>query len=228
MMPMPEKTMTAKAVKSKILVVDDHPVFREGLVRVLNQEKDMHVVGEAATATEALKSLSTLHPHMAIIDISLESSNGIELARTLRARLPAIRLLILSVHNETLYAERALRAGANGYVMKKASSEQLVEAVRTVLAGQTYVSSALRELMFKKLSNPAELHAASPLELLSDREVEVFQFIGRGYGTRQIADELHLSMKTVESHREHIRKKLRLENTFELVQHAISWAQAEY
>lgn len=225
---MPEKSTAAKTAKSKILVVDDHPVFREGLVRVLNQEKDMQVVGEAANAEVALQSVAALHPQMAIIDISLESSNGIELARTLRTRLPAIRILILSLHNEMLYAERALRAGANGYVMKKESSEQLVEAVRTVLEGHTHVSNPLREMMFKKLSNPVELRASSPLELLSDREFEVFQFIGKGYGTRQIADELHLSMKTVESHREHIRKKMRLENSFELVQYAISWTQAEY
>jgi DNA-binding NarL/FixJ family response regulator len=213
--------------KRKVLVVDDHPVFREGLVRVLNQEKDLQVVGEAANAHDALKEAAALGPDLVMIDISLEESNGLDLARALRDQIPAIRILVLSMHKENLHAERALRAGANGYIMKRESGSRLLEAVRQVLAGQTYVSEPIKELLLQKVSASPDAVSQSPADLLSDREFEVFQLIGQGYGTRQIADELHVSMKTVESHREHIRDKMQLASTFELVQRAIHWLHSE-
>jgi DNA-binding NarL/FixJ family response regulator len=218
-MPMPSK--------KRVLVVDDHPVFREGLVRVLNQEKDLQVVGEAANAPDALKAAAALGPDLAIIDISLEESNGLDLARSLRDQIPSIRILVLSMHKENLHAERALRAGANGYIMKRESGSRLLEAVRQVLAGQTYVSEPIKELLLQKVTASPEAMSQSPADLLSDREFEVFQLIGQGYGTRQIAEELHVSMKTVESHREHIRDKMQLASTFELVQRAIHWLHSE-
>lgn len=209
--------------KQKILIVDDHPVFREGLVRILNQVKEWLVVGEAASATEAMKMLSTLHPDLVIVDFALEGSNGIDLVRDLRTRKTEIRLLMLSMHKESLYAERALRAGANGYIMKKESGAKLLDAVRQVLKGQTYLSDTMKEAVLQKLTGSSVDVSQTPEELLSDREFEIFQLIGQGYGTRQIADELSLSIKTVESHREHIRDKMHLASTFELVQSAIHW-----
>jgi len=213
--------------KHRILVVDDHPVFREGLVRVLTREKNLEVVGEASNATDALKEAISLKPDLVLVDISLDGSNGIDLVRILRGRIPAIRILMLSMHKEVLHAERALRAGANGYIMKRESGRQLVETIRQVLNGQTYVSEAMKELLLQKLTSSSDAKSQSPADLLSDREFEIFQLIGQGYGTRQIADELHVSMKTVESHREHIREKMHLGSTFELVQCAIHWIHSE-
>lgn len=214
-------------LKKRVFVVDDHAVFRDGLVRILQQEKDLEVCGEATDAGEALKELEKMKPDLAIIDISLEGANGIDLTKTVRARFPAMRILVLSMHKESLYAERALRAGANGYIMKRESGATLLEAVRRILQGSIYVSEKLNELLLHRVSNPGHEHGASPVDQLSDRELEVFQLIGHGYGTRQIAEKLNLSMKTVESHREHIRDKLDIVNTFELVRFAIHWIKQE-
>ncbi len=215
------------SAKHRILVVDDHPVFREGLVRVLSQEKDLQVVGEFASAAEAIKAMSTLKPELAILDISLEDSNGLDLASTLRKQVPHILILILSMHKESVHAEKALRTGANGYIMKRESGPQLLGAIRQVLSGRIYLSEPTRELLLRKISAAPGPDSQSPDDLLSDREFEVFQLIGKGYGTRQIADELHISMKTVESHREHIRDKMHIPSTFELVRRAIHWMHAE-
>jgi DNA-binding NarL/FixJ family response regulator len=209
--------------KSKILVVDDHGVFRDGLVRLINHEKDLVVCGEAADAPQALKLLQSVKPDVVIIDISLEGMNGIDLTRNIRARLPQVLILVLSMYKESLYAERALRAGANGYIMKRESGRALLSAVRHVLHGHTYVSEDLNRTILNGLVNSRDDFKFSPIERLSDRELEIFQLIGQGYGTKQIADELHISMKTVETHREHIRDKVNLKNTFELVQSAIQW-----
>jgi DNA-binding NarL/FixJ family response regulator len=209
--------------RHKILIVDDHPVFREGLIRILNQVKEWQVVGEASGSADAMKLVGTLRPELAIIDFSLEGSNGIDLIRDVRSRHAEIRILMLSMHKESLYAERALRAGANGYIMKSESGARLVESIRQVLSGQTYVSETMKEALLQKLTGSSRDVSQAPEELLSDREFEIFQLIGQGYGTRQIADDLSLSIKTVESHREHIRDKMHLATTFELVQSAIHW-----
>jgi len=215
------------SLKSKILVVDDHPVFREGLVRVLNEEKDLTVCGEAADAVEALRLLRTLKPDLVVVDISLEGMSGIDLTKSIRAHHPHLFILVLSMHKESLYAERALRAGANGYLMKRESGRRLLGAIRHVLQGQTYVSDDFKEHILRGAMGAKEGMESSPAKRLSDREFEIFRMIGQGYGTRQIAEQLNLSMKTVETHREHIREKMNLRNTFELVQQAIQWGHAE-
>jgi len=207
----------------KVLIVDDHAVFREGLLRILSQEKDLTVCGEVEDATTALQKVAQLKPDLAIIDVSLEGMSGIDLTKQLRSRHPALRILVLSMHKETLHAERALRAGAHGYIMKRESGRKLLGAIRHVLQGHTYISEEFSEHMLGNLSPRTGKKSVSPIERLSDRELEVFRLIGQGYGTRQMADSLHLSIKTIEFHRESIRAKLNLKNTFELVQHAIHW-----
>jgi DNA-binding NarL/FixJ family response regulator len=210
-----------------VFIVDDHPVFREGLARIINQEKDLVVCGQAADAAEALQGAASAKPDAVVIDISLEGTNGIDLAKALRARLPDTRLLILSMHPESLYAERALRAGANGYVMKRESGRKLLAAIRCVLEGKTHVSPELNELILRRVSTPRPDSARSSIERLSDRELEVFQLIGQGVGSRQIAERLGVSVKTVATHREHIKEKLHLDTTSALVQRAIHWVHRE-
>jgi DNA-binding NarL/FixJ family response regulator len=213
------------ATVCRIFLIDDHVLLREGLAKIL-EEQGFFVCGQAEDATSALPLIHTLKPDLAIIDISLEGLNGLDLTKQLRAKLPRLRILVLSMHKEQLYAERALRAGANGYLMKQVTGNQLFEAVRTIMKGQTYVSPAMRDLMNQQIDTGGRPHdKISPVESLSNRELEVFQLIAKGYGTRQIADALHVSIKTVETHREHIREKLRVETTFELVQYALAWAQ---
>jgi len=213
-------------MKTKILIVDDHGVFREGLVRILSQEKEWEVCGEAEDGVEALRLAAQFNPQLVIVDLSMEGMSGMDLTKTLRTRFPSLRILVLSMHKETLHAQRALKAGANGYIMKRESGKKLVTAIRHVLNGQTYVSEELNEYLLGRISNP-KADSASPVEALSDRELEIFQLIGQGYGTRQIAESLHISMKTVEFHKENIRAKLQLNSTFELVQRAIHWTHHE-
>lgn len=213
--------------KRRLFIIDDHPVFREGLVRIINQEKDLTVCGEASDAAEALRQIEAMKPDMAMIDISLEGMNGIDLTKTLRNRFPSLKLLILSMHPESLYAERALRAGANGYVMKRESGRKLLSAIRHVLEGKTHISPELNELLLQTLSHPEKNKKTSAVGQLSDRELEVFQLIGQGFSTRQIAEKLNVSMKTVETHREHIKEKMSLSSTSDLVQRAIHWIHRE-
>jgi DNA-binding NarL/FixJ family response regulator len=208
-----------------VLIVDDHPVFREGLARVIDQERDLVVCGEAADGAEALLRAESLRPDLVVIDIALDGMNGIELAKALRSRVPDARLLVVSMYPESLYGERALRAGADGYVMKRESGRALLGAMRRVLAGNTHVSPDLNNAILQKLSGRGDHAAATDIERLSDREFEVFQLIGQGLGTREIAERLNVSMKTVETHREHIKEKLHVERTAELVQRAIHWTR---
>ena len=218
---MKSKVSEVKKKSHKILMVDDHAIFREGLSRLLQNEKGLVVCGEATDAEEALKKIELLKPDLVIVDISLGGMNGIDLTKSLRTKYPLLFILVLSMHKEALYAERALRAGANGYIMKKESGAKLLDAIGRVLQGQTYVSNDLNESILQKMTSSGRGVSGPLLDTLSDRELEVFQFVGQGYGTRQIAQELNISMKTVESHREHIREKLGLKTNFELVQHAI-------
>jgi len=208
-------------VKYKVLIVDDHAVFRDGLQRLISLEPDLTVCGQAEDADEAIEKALQLKPDLAIVDVSLEGTDGIDLTKTLRARFPKMRILVLSMYKEMLYAERALRAGANGYIMKRESGETLIVAMRQVLSGQTYVSQEFNARLLEKMSYQKTTPQESSLESLTDRELEIFRLIGQGYGTKQMADELHLSMKTVIFHRANIRTKLNLSNTFELVQLAI-------
>jgi DNA-binding NarL/FixJ family response regulator len=210
----------------QVLIVDDHPVTRVGLHELLRGERDILVCGEAADAEEAIEVAARLKPDLAVVDISMRGVNGLELIKTLRSRLKSVQILVLSMHDEALYAERALRAGAKGYVMKNESADTILEAVRSVARGQVYFSERIGERIAKGVAGGRPLFDAAPLKKLTDRELEVFEFIGRGVPTREIADRLHLSVKTIEAHRSKIKKKLRLISGVELLQRAVQWVQS--
>ena len=211
-----------------IVLVDDHPVMRKGLALTLDAEMDLSVVGQMSSAEEAMDEIERLEPDLAIIDISLPGMSGMELVKHLQARMPEVRTLVVSRHDESLYAERAIRAGARGYIMKLEAGEVIVKAVRQVMDGGIYVSDEINErLLLSMASGGRERISQSPLEVLSDRELEVFELTGRGTGTRDIAERLHLSVKTVESYRARIKKKLNLESATELMQHAVQWVESE-
>lgn len=215
--------------KARILIVDDHPIVREGLRDLIDQEPDLTVCGTAQNQLEALKALEALKPDAAVVDISLNKDmGGIELIKDIKIRYPNLPVLVLSMHDETLFAERALRAGAMGYVMKEQATENVMIALRKILRGEIYLNDRVAAKMLSRLVDKHPEQAAGPsVERLSDRELEVFEMIGHGIGTRQIADKLHLSVKTVEAHRMHIREKLKLQDATELLQYAIQWVQAE-
>lgn len=226
----PSKNNLAAAKKSptRILIVDDHPLLRQGIAQLINHEKDMMVCGEAENSHKALDAITETKPDVAIVDISLGGSSGIELLKNIKVRFPKLLVLILSMHDESVYAQRALRAGAAGYIMKQEATERVLTAVRKVLSGEVYLSEKLGTRMLNQLvGGRSATLSGSPIEELSDRELEVFGLIGQGHGTRPIAEKLHLSVKTIESHRAHIKEKLNLKNATELVHHAIQWAQSE-
>ncbi len=211
----------------KILIVDDHPLMRKGLALSLEAESDLTICGQVADAEEAMDALEKLDPDLAIVDISLPGMSGLELIKHMQALRPELRTLVVSRHDEALYAERAIRAGARGYVMKLEAGEMIVKAVRRVLAGGIYVSEEINERLLLGLAAGRQELAQSPLEVLSDRELEVFELTGRGLGTREIAERLHLSVKTVESYRARIKDKLNLKTAAELMQHAVQWVEGE-
>ena len=212
----------------KIVIIDDHPLMRKGLALSLDSEVDLSVVGQMNSAEEAMDDLERLEPDLAIIDISLPGMSGMELVKHLQARMPDVRTLVVSRHDESLYAERAIRAGARGYIMKLEAGDVIVKAVRHVMSGGIYVSDEINErLLLSMASGGRERITQSPLEVLSDRELEVFELTGRGIGTRDIAERPHLSVKTVESYRARIKKKLNLDSATELMQHAVQWVESE-
>lgn len=213
----------SKTAKYRILIVDDHPIVRQGLTEMINHQRDLAVCGAAEDAHRGLDLLQTTRPDLVIVDISLKGSNGLELLKNIRVRYPKTRVLVLSMHDEALYAVRALRAGAAGYIMKQEATHQVLAAIQRVLLGEIYLSERMEKRMMHQLVGGRSARTGSPIEDLSDRELEVFGLIGQGHGTRQIAEELHLSVKTIESHRAHIKEKLNLKNATELVQHAIQW-----
>ena len=213
--------------KIKVLLVDDHPLVREGLVNLINQQADLQICGEAGNEPQALELIRTVQPRVAIVDISLESGSGIELIKSIKAMFPAVTVLVLSMHDESLYAERALRAGARGYVMKREAAKKVIEAIRCVLAGQLYVSDKIAALMAEKFVKGRTDASASPIEQLSNRELEVFQLLGLGHNTRQIADHLHVGFKTVQAYCARIKEKLKLANATELLREAIRWQESQ-
>ncbi|HXJ57275.1 MAG TPA: response regulator transcription factor [Verrucomicrobiae bacterium] len=213
--------------KTKVLLVDDHPVLRAGLGRLINHEADMIVCGEAEDGPTAFDLAGTLTPDIAVIDVSLKGSNGIELIKNLKARFPELPTLVLSMHDESLYAERALRAGSLGYIMKEEAIEQVIAAIRKVMQGEIFLSERMKTKMLQQMANGKGKVVSSPIEQLTDRELEVFRLIGEGCSTRQIAGQLHLSVRTVEAYREYIKSKLNLKNATELVQHAFHWVHHE-
>jgi DNA-binding NarL/FixJ family response regulator len=213
--------------KKRILVVDDHPVVRQGLALLINREPDLVVCGEAEEAMGAMHILASARPDILIVDISLNGPDGLDLLKSIRNTHPALPVLILSMHDESIYAERALRAGANGYIMKQEATEKVLVAVRRILSGEIYVSDRIAGKMLKHYITGSGTLRSSSIADLSDRELEVFRLIGEGHGTRQIAEELHLSIKTVESYQAHIKEKLSLRSSRELMQHAIQWNMNE-
>lgn len=221
---MPEAIGETQRVPRRIFIVDDHPLVRLGLAQLIADEPDLEVCGEACDAPAAQRSVRELQPDLVIVDISLQRGNGIELTKTLKTHDPAVKVLIASVHDESLFAERALHAGASGYISKQEAADKVIDAIRQVLDGQIYLSPDMTNQLLHRLGNRQDDLLAGPsLKLLSDREWEVFELIGRGLATRQIAKQLHLSIKTIETHREHIKQKLHLTNSAELTRRAVQW-----
>jgi DNA-binding NarL/FixJ family response regulator len=215
------------AVKSKVLVVDDHPIVRQGLTLLINREPDLIVCGEAEDAHTAMLSLTVTRPDILVVDISLNGPDGLDLLKNIRTRHPDLPVLILSMHDESIYAERALRAGAQGYIMKQEATEKVLVALRRILSHEIYVSERIANRMLHRYIGSPNATRPSSITDLTDRELEVFRLIGEGHSTRQIAEDLHISVKTVESYQSHIKEKLSLRSARELVQHAIQWSVSQ-
>ena len=213
--------------KSKVLLVDDHPLVREWLANLINQQPDLQVCGEAANASEALELVGTARPVIAVVDISMDGGSGIELIKNIKALYPNVIVIVLSMHDEMLYAERALRAGARGYIMKREATKKILLALRAVLEGKLYISDKVNALMAEKFVEGRSAISESPVEQLSDRELEVFQLLGRGLSTRQIAENLNVSFKTVQAYCARIKDKLSLSNATELLREAILWHDSQ-
>src|ERR1700722_4021357 len=213
--------MTSRGKKKTVFIVDDHPLLRQGLALLVNREEDLIVCGEAEEAQTAMKEIEARRPDILIADISLNGQDGLELLKNLRALYPSLPVLILSMHDESIYAERALRARANGYIMKQEATEKVLVAVRRILGGDIYLSDRMANKLLHQYISGTAVDMRSRLSTLSDRELEVFRLIGEGRSTRQIAEKLHLSIKTVETYQAHIKDKLSLHSGRELVQHAI-------
>jgi DNA-binding NarL/FixJ family response regulator len=226
-MSAPKKTVPP-AAKKRILIVDDHPMMRQGLAQLIGNEPDLVVCSEAENAREALEAASKHLPDLMLADITLPDKSGLELIKDIQAIHPGLAVLVISMHDESLYAERVLRAGGRGYIMKQEGGRKLMEAIRQVLSGQIYVSEKMSARILEIFSGRrSETSRQSPLGNLSDREFEVFQLIGQGKGTQQIAQKLHLSVKTVEVHRVNIKAKLKLESAPELIRFAVRWVEAQ-
>ncbi len=212
--------------KTRVLVVDDHPIVRQGFAQLINSENDMEMAGEAAEPAQAMELLKSLKPDFVILDISLQGGNGLDLTKLMLTENPKLPILVVSMYDEGLYVERVLRAGAKGYLMKQEVTENIIHAIRKILAGELYVSERMGEALLHRLASGKPV-TESPVECLSDRELEVMQWVGQGRGTRQIAETLHVSVKTVESHYAKIKEKLNLKTANELIQYAVKWYHAD-
>jgi DNA-binding NarL/FixJ family response regulator len=210
----------------RLLIVDDHPLFRKGLAELIHSDANFAVCGEADNAAEAMEVIRKLNPDMAIVDLSLPGANGIELIKNIRAEFPSLPVLVLSMHDESLYALRALRAGADGYVMKHEAMANVIQAIREVFNGRPYLSPAMAAQVITKFAHRQAEGETDAVERLSDRELEILELIGKGNEVRQIAKLLHLSPKTVETHRAHIKDKLDLKNSREVARFARQWLSA--
>ena len=216
--------------KRKVFLVDDHPMVRERLAELINQEADLQVCGEAEDSIAATKLIGQLQPDLAIVDITLKDTYGIELVKTLKEREGHIPVLVLSMHDESVYGERAIRAGARGYLNKQEASKKVVAAIRSILAGEVFVSDKMKSAMLQKMAAGGQRGAGgggAPTDALSDRELEVFQLLGQGLAVRQIAEMLFVSVKTVEAHREHIKQKMNFKTSSELLRYAIQYSMKE-
>jgi DNA-binding NarL/FixJ family response regulator len=208
----------------KIMIVDDHPIVRQGLRMIIEREEDFSICAEASNANEAIRIIGDCDPDVVIVDISLDgSTNGIELVRAIKDRYPGVLSLVLSMYDESLYAERAIRAGASGYVMKKEADNNIINAIRLILKGDLYLSDDISKSIVKKLLHISSDQELSPESVLTDRELEIFMMIGNGIGTKEIARRLNLSLNTIETHRRHIKEKMQFKDLNELVKYAVQW-----
>jgi DNA-binding NarL/FixJ family response regulator len=220
--PKPSPALVHPALqKKKVFVIDDHPILRQGMARLINDQPDLMVCGEADSPVEAMKALGAANPDVAIVDLTLRGGDGLELCKQIRDRFPVLSMLVVSMHEESLYAERALKAGARGYVMKQEPQETVITALRTVAKGDVYLSEKMSAKLLRSFSGSKSDSELAPLERLTDRELEIFRLIGDGQSVRAIAEKLFLSTKTVEAHKEHIKQKLNLKSSNELLQYAI-------
>ena len=219
---------SVKSVQKKacVFVVDDHPLVRSGLSQLINQQDDMVCAAEADCPAEALKSLSLHNPDLLLLDLRLKNSDGLEFIKTLKLQHPSVRILVLSQFDEELYAERVLRAGANGYIMKENATDEVLKAIRTVLAGEIYLTREMTNHLLKK-SIASRLPRSNDVERLTDRELHVLQLLGTGLSTRKTAEQMKLSVKTIETYREHLKYKLDLDSAAALVQYATQWVEKQ-
>ena len=220
---MSQQRLSSKRADAQILIVDDHPLVRRGLAELITEEPGLAVCGDAATAAEAFDKVQAASPDLVVVDLSLKSGHGLQLLEQIRDHDDRIKLLVSSMHDESVYAARALRAGASGYVNKQEAPNTVIEAIHKVLAGDVYLSSRMTNQMLQRAIDPNLAETETEIDDLSNRELEVFEMIGQGLRTREIADGLALSVKTIESHREKIKTKLNLKNASELAQRAVRW-----
>ncbi|WP_020612729.1 response regulator [Sediminispirochaeta bajacaliforniensis] len=211
-------------MKKRIVVVDDHPIVRQGFVLLINQEADLEVVGQAEDPSAALTIISATKPDLVLVDLSLKNGDGLEMIKDLSRLYPELLMLAVSLHDENVYAERALRAGAKGYIMKSEATDSVMIAIRQVLSGGFFLSAKMNERLLTRLTTAGKQDTIDPMARLSDREFEVFQLIGQGYDTRLIAESLCLSIKTIETYKSHLKTKLDLKNSTELMQRAVEWS----
>ncbi len=221
-------TSESRKPKRKVFLVDDHPLVREWLTNLINQQADLVVCGEAESAPQAMAAMAAAKPDVAVVDLSLKDSSGIELIKDLKQFHPGIAVLVLSMHDESLYAERALRAGARGYIMKRETTKKVVTAIRQVLEGRLCISDSIAAMIAEKFIGGKPATGDSPFAQLSDRELEVFQLLGQGRETKQIADDLHISLKTVQAYCDRIKEKLGLTNATELRREAVRWEEQRH
>ncbi|SLM32091.1 Two component transcriptional regulator, LuxR family [Desulfamplus magnetovallimortis] len=213
--------MSSKKIIKKIMLVEDHPIFRLGLAALIDQEDDLEACGKSKDVEDAIKEIDTLQPDLIIVDISLKKSDGIDLVKYVKKENKDIPMLVLSMHDEYLYAQRALHAGARGYIMKQEAMESVVKAIHAVLDGRIYLNEKVKEHILSNISENTRVHDKSPVDRLTDRELQVFKEIGKGFTTREIAHRLFLSIKTIGTYRERIKEKLGLKNASELVRCAV-------
>ncbi len=215
-------------MNKRILIVDDHPVMRMGLVQLINSKSDLEVCGEAGTVKEVMEQIPALNPDLVLLDMALPDGHGLEVLKDIAVLYEDLDVLVLSSNDESIYAERALKAGARGYIMKEAAATHLVGAIQTILAGQIYVSKQMSQLIVEMFSGKKRKgHASSPIEKLTDREFEVFQLIGEGKGSRDIGTQLGVSVRTIDAHRAHIKEKLALKDSNALVRQAVRWVETK-
>lgn len=212
-----------KELKCRVFVVDDHPIVREGLAQLIDRETELHVCCSAENATDALQTVTKCNPHIAIVDLNLESSSGITLIENLSHSFPDLPVLVLSMYDESIYAERCLKLGAKGYIMKQEPSKKMIEAIRKILQGEVYLSDNMREKILNRFVGNIAQPTGSPVEVLSTRELEVFQLLGKGMKKQDIADMLHISPKTVDTYIEHIKRKMNFSSLREMLLHSIKF-----